>query len=371
VSAPAPGALDALMVQLSAAINTRALYAAGHPRVAAAVQGVVEAVTRACAERREEDVTFLIVGDDLVVDQRPLRAGGLFQQGFVATLRRRGVERLTLARGLTAGEAAGFVEAMAEGRLPDGSDHVVVGHVEVATAEDQGGGGPQPVTAKQLDEAREGFARFRSDRRGSVHRLEETVWSLMETMARSSRDAILLAPLKSHDDYTFVHSVNVSLLVLAQARSFGLQGPLLHSFGLAAACHDIGKLEIPIEILCKPGRLEGAEWDLMASHAQKGAWRLADTANAPPLAVVVAYEHHMRFDGRPSYPLVTRPVQPALASRMTSLADTYDAVCTLRPYAAPQARAAGLAILRDRAGSWLDPQLVGNFHRLLGAPLPA
>jgi HD-GYP domain-containing protein (c-di-GMP phosphodiesterase class II) len=370
VSAPAPSALDRLMVQLSSAINTRALYASGHPRVAQVVQGVVEAVTRACTDRREEDVTFLIVGEDLVVDQRPLRGGGVFQQGFVATLRRRGVERLTLARGLTAQEAAAFVEAMAEGRVPDTSDHVVVGRVEVATAQDQGGG-PQPVTAKQLDDAREGFARFRSDRRGSVHRLEETVWSLMETMARSSREALLLAPLKTHDDYTFVHSVNVALLVLAQARSFGLQGPLLHAFGMAAACHDIGKLEIPVEILTKPGRLDGAEWEVMVSHAQKGAWRLADTANAPPLAVVVAYEHHMRFDGRPSYPLVTRPVHPALASRMTSLADTYDAVSTLRPYARPQGQASALAVLRDRAGTWLDPQLVGNFHRLLGVPLPA
>jgi HD-GYP domain-containing protein (c-di-GMP phosphodiesterase class II) len=365
MSTPPPSALDRLIVQIAAAINTRALYAAAHPRVAQAVQAVVEALAASCTERREADVTFLIVGDDLVVDQRPLRTGGLFQQNFVHTLRRRGVERLTLARGLPREECAAFVDAMAEGRAPSNSPHVIVGSVQLATAQDHGGSGPAPVSAKQLDEAREGFGRFRTDRRGSVHKLEETVWSLMETLAQSSREALVLAALKDHDDYTFVHSVNVSLLVLAQARSFGLQGPMLHAFGMAAACHDIGKLEIPKEILTKPGRLDGAEWEVMCSHAQLGAWRLADTANAPPLAVIVAYEHHMRFDGRPSYPLVTKPVRPSLASQMTSLADTYDAICTLRPYAPAQGRAAALAILRDRAGTWLDPQLVGNFHNLL------
>ena len=93
-------ALDRLIVQIAAAINTRALYTEGHPRVGLAVHAVLDALTAAAAERRQQEVTFLIVGDDLVVDQKPMRSAGLFQQNFVQTLRRRGVERLTVARGL-------------------------------------------------------------------------------------------------------------------------------------------------------------------------------------------------------------------------------------------------------------------------------
>jgi HD-GYP domain-containing protein (c-di-GMP phosphodiesterase class II) len=127
--------------------------------------------------------------------------------------------------------------------------------------------------------------------------MEEVVWSLMETLARSAHDVIPLAPLKNHDEYTFVHSVNVSLLVLAQARSFGIQGQVLHALGLAALCHDVGKLSVPLDVLNRPGKLEGEDWKVMQSHAEVGAWQLAALDEAPPLSVVVAYEHHLRYDG--------------------------------------------------------------------------
>jgi HD-GYP domain-containing protein (c-di-GMP phosphodiesterase class II) len=196
--------------------------------------------------------------------------------------------------------------------------------------------------------------------------MEEVVWSLMETLARSAHDVIPLAPLKSHDEYTFVHSVNVSLLVLAQARSFGIQGPMLHALGLAALCHDVGKLSVPLDVLNRPGKLEGEDWKVMQSHAEVGAWQLAALDEAPPLSVVVAYEHHLRYDGQPTYPLLRRPRRPALAAQLTALADTFDAVSTLRPYQAPKTRPVALEILRSRSGTFLDPLLVGNFHRLAG-----
>ncbi len=364
-------ALDRLIVQIAAAINTRALYTEGHPRAVQAVHAVLEALTAACAERRQAEVTFLIVGDDLVVDQKPMRAGGLFQQNFVQTLRRRGVERLTVARGLGTAECAAFISSMAAGRAPVSSPHVVVGRVEVGEAASGGGedaGRAEPATEKQLDEGREAFARFRTDRRGSVHKMEEIVWGLMETLARSTRESLALAPLKNHDEYTFVHSVNVALLVLAQARSFGLQGPLLHTLGLAALCHDIGKLSIPLEILNSPGKLEADDWAIMMGHAETGAWQLAALESAPHLSVVVAYEHHLRFDGQPTYPVVSPQWRPTFASQLTSLADTFDAISTLRPYQKARARPAALAILRARSGTFHDPFLVGNFHRLVGLP---
>ena len=61
------------------------------------------------------------------------------------------------------------------------------------------------------------------------------------------------------------------------------------------------KAEVPLEILNNPGRLDGAAWEQMKAHAELGAWRLADTPDAPPLAAVVAFEHHLRRDGR-GYP---------------------------------------------------------------------
>ncbi|HVR70481.1 MAG TPA: HD domain-containing phosphohydrolase [Vicinamibacteria bacterium] len=374
MSTPAPprdqDGLERLIVQIAAAINVRALYSAGHPRVAQAVAAVLEAMSPAVG--RQDSITFLIVGEDLVADDRPLRRAGLYHQNFVHTLRRRKVERLTLARGLALPELLAFVSVLAAGGTPATTPHIIVGRVELAVGDDATTAGAEsraapPVSAAQINEGREAFARFRTDRRGSIHKMEEVVWSLMESLARSAHDVIPLAPLKTHDEYTFIHSVNVSLLVLAQARTFGIQGATLHSLGLAALCHDVGKLSVPLDVLNRPGKLEGDDWKIMMSHAEEGAWQLAAVDNAPPLSVVVAYEHHLRFDGEATYPLLRRPRRPALASQLTALADVFDAVSTLRPYNKARTRPVALAILSERAGTFHDPMLVGNFHRLTGA----
>jgi len=363
-------ALERLIVHIAAAINVRALYSGAHPRVAQAVQSVLDDLTAALAGR--ESVTLFIVGDDLIADDRPLRRSGIYQQNFVQALRRRRVERLTLVRGLDAAECLQFVSVMAAGATPGSTANVIVGGVEFAVADGVGGGAvaakeSAPISAEQVAAGQEAFARFRTDRKGSLQKMEEVVWSLMETLARSAHDVIPLAPLKSHDEYTFVHSVNVSLLVLAQARSFGIQGQVLHALGLAALCHDVGKLSVPLDVLNRPGKLEGEDWKVMQSHAEVGAWQLAALDEAPPLSVVVAYEHHLRYDGQPTYPVLRRPRRPALASQLTALADTFDAISTLRPYQAPHARPVALDILKKRAGTFLDPLLVGNFHRLAAA----
>lgn len=366
-------ALERLIVQIAAAINTRALYSEGHPRVAQAAEAVLEAMT--APVNTQDFVTFLIVGEDLVVDDRPLRRAGLYHQNFVHALRRRKVERLTLARGLALPELLQFVSVLAAGGTPATTPHIIVGRVQVATAEEASTTGAEsraaaPVSAAQIDEGREAFARFRTDRRGSLHKMEEVVWSLMESLARSAHDVMPLAPLKTHDEYTFIHSVNVSLLVLAQARSFGIQGAALHSLGLAALCHDIGKLSVPLEVLNRPGKLEGDDWKIMMSHAEQGAWQLAAIDDAPPLSVVVAYEHHLRFDGEPTYPALRRARRPTLAAQLTALADVFDAVSTLRPYQKARTRPVALAILSERAGTFHDPMLVGNFYRVTGAEPP-
>jgi len=377
MSAPAgprnQDALERLIVQIAAAINTRALYSEGHPRVAQAAAAVLEAMITAVSS--QDFITFLIVGEDLVVDDRPLRRAGIYHQNFVHALRRRKVERLTLARGLGLPELLQFVSVLAAGGTPATTPHIIVGRVEMATAEEASTTGAEsraapPVSGAQIDEGREAFARFRTDRRGSLHKMEEVVWSLMESLARSVHDVIPLAPLKNHDEYTFIHSVNVSLLVLAQARSFGIQGATLHSVGLAALCHDIGKLSVPLDVLNRPGKLEGNDWKIMMGHAEQGAWQLAAMEDAPPLSVVVAYEHHLRFDGEPTYPALRRPRRPNLAAQLTSLADVFDAVSTLRPYQKARTRPVALAILGERAGTFHDPLLVGNFYRVTGAEPP-
>lgn len=382
-----PGALsavDRLVVSLVAGINMRALYGSDHPALTSHVDRILEAVEAACREREKDSLTFLVVGQDLVIEGQPLRTGSLYHQQFIRALTRRGVERLTVARGLDVEECVRFLTPMARGGVPVSTRHITVGRVElqsVVIEEGPGpgtgaGGGPgagpggdsaiESLTAQSVDGAREAFTEFRTDRRGGLVRLEQVVWSLMDALQRATREILPLAPLKTHDDYTFVHSVNVSLLTLAQARSFGIEGARLHAIGLAAFLHDIGKLKIPLDVLNKPGKLEGDEWRVMMGHAQEGATHLCGVEGSHPLAILVAYEHHMRYDGQPNYPVPRVGRRPTLASQMTAISDVYDAICTTRPYAKARSREFALSVLTGRIGTFHSPALVANFVRMVG-----
>lgn len=358
--------VERLVVQVDQAINCRALYAAGHPNVTRSMERLVAALETACEARGEEAITFLAVGDDVVVGREPLGRGSLYLEQFVHLLTRRGVERLTLARGLTADECRLFVEPFAVGGVPAGSAHVQVGRVQARVQEGVDETAlHEPLSGQSLDAAREAFTAFRTDGAGGLRRLEDVVWGLIEGLTEATRAVIPLAPLKNHDEYTFVHSINVSLLTIAQARAFGIQGDKLHELGLAALLHDVGKLKIPLEVLNKPGKLEGEQWQIMQGHAEQGARHLCSIEGTRPLAILVAYEHHMRFDGQAAYPTPRRSRRPNLVSQLTSISDVFDALCTTRPYSKARPRDVALGVLAERAGTFHDPFLVESFARIV------
>jgi HD-GYP domain-containing protein (c-di-GMP phosphodiesterase class II) len=374
-AAPGQAAFERLIAQLAGALTTHALYPATHPAVAGSLAQLRDAVVAACDEQRQDSLTFIRLDDEIVVDGRPLRTGALYLPPFTRALRRSDVARLTLARDLGLEECRALVDALATGARPESTAHVVVGQVEIhgspgrsVEARTEGGAeGGHRLTDAQVEVARDLFARVRREAVVRLDPVEELVWGLADAVARSTQAVLPTVPLKSHDEYTFVHSVNVSLLVLAQARGFGFDGPLLHSMGVAALLHDVGKLRVPLDVLNKAGKLSGDEWQIMASHAELGAWELGSLANSAPLSILVAYEHHLRYDGEPNYPAVRVARTPTLASQLTAIADVYDAICTVRPYRRALSQAAALDVLRSRAGTFHDPYLVGQFCQLVTA----
>ncbi|HSP15391.1 MAG TPA: HD domain-containing phosphohydrolase [Thermoanaerobaculia bacterium] len=359
--------LDRLPGQIAGAINARTLYPPNHPRVLESIGIVLRELQQTLQEVQSDSITYLLVGDDLIVGDEVIRKTNLSVLAFIDIMKQRRVERLTLAAGLEAAETQQFVDALATGGKLRPMAHIIVGGVRIVMDEEskEEDRKHRELSVDQLEIVREAWARFRVERQLPIDQLEELVWSLIESVARTTRSMLPLAKLKAHDEYTFVHSVNVSLLVLAQARSFGIWGPMLHAFGMAGLLHDIGKLTVPESVLTKPGTLDENEWGVMKSHPREGAWYLSAIEGTPTLAVIVAYEHHLRYDGRSNYPVLRTPRVPNLASRMTAIADTYDAMLTVRPYQQPLGRAAAFEILRKRTGTFYDPVLVANFIRLI------
>jgi putative nucleotidyltransferase with HDIG domain len=142
---------------------------------------------------------------------------------------------------------------------------------------------------------------------------------------------VALTAMRSYDNYTFTHMVNVSILAMGQARALGIEGRSLREFGLAALMHDIGKVRTPKEILQKPEALTEQEFAIMRRHPMEGAEILRCTPDMPILAPVVAFEHHLRLDGT-GYPDGVQRSALNLGTMICSISDVYDAMRSQRVY---------------------------------------
>src|SRR3989442_7220864 len=174
-----------------------------------------------------------------------------------------------------------------------------------------------------------------------------------------------LTALKKYDNYTFTHMVNVAALSMAQARALNLEGPLLREFGFAALMHDIGKVNTPLEVLNKPGKLTAEEFKVMKMHVIDGAHILRRTPEMPALAPVVAFEHHLRQD-LSGYPENIGHRKLNLCTQIVSIADVFDALRSNRPYREGLATARIRSIMGEQGNPAFNQTLLRRFVNLMG-----
>ncbi|RKQ73327.1 HD-GYP domain-containing protein [Oceanibaculum indicum] len=131
------------------------------------------------------------------------------------------------------------------------------------------------------------------------------------------------------------------------ARRLGLGRPLSAAIGRAAAYHDVGKLRMPSEILCKPGRLTAEEYAVIRRHTLFGHDILAlQSGRLAPLAARIALHHHEAMDGS-GYPNGLKGRDIPVEARIVGVADVYDALREDRPYRAGMSHDQAMAVLLD------------------------
>ena len=148
---------------------------------------------------------------------------------------------------------------------------------------------------------------------------------------RNPGAVISLARLKTHDDYSYMHSVAVCALMVSLARQLGQDEVQARDLGLAGLLHDMGKASMPLGILNKPGKLTNAEFDIIKSHPERGHDLLLGGSATPVVALDVCLHHHERPDGK-GYPFGLAGDALSLAARMGAVCDVYDAVSSNRSY---------------------------------------
>lgn len=155
--------------------------------------------------------------------------------------------------------------------------------------------------------------------------------SMVDSIFRNQDALVSLSRLKSYDDYTFQHCLNVSVLTVALGRNLGLVKDELRRLGVGAILHDIGKMQIPEEILNKPGRYTDEEFAIMKQHTLKGASILMNAADVEKESAAVALNHHERYSGK-GYPRGLVGLSIGKYGLISAIVDVYDAITSDRVY---------------------------------------
>ncbi|MBC8017683.1 MAG: HD domain-containing protein [Verrucomicrobia bacterium] len=174
-----------------------------------------------------------------------------------------------------------------------------------------------------------------------------------------------LTMIKDYDNYTFNHCVNVGVLAMALGASLGLDVMSVKSLGIAGQLHDIGKTLIPKIILNKPGKLSITEFDEMKRHPELGAKIIRDMERLDPHIAQIVLGHHLHFN-RSGYPEWAQKLPFSQMIDIIAIADTYDAITTLRVYQHPVNPRVALTEMQKIVGTYLDGALVATFVEMMG-----
>ncbi|HYA26704.1 MAG TPA: HD-GYP domain-containing protein, partial [Thermodesulfovibrionales bacterium] len=211
--------------------------------------------------------------------------------------------------------------------------------------------------------------KIKSGERVNIKKAKRVVESMVDLILQEEELLIGMTAIKDYDEYTYNHSVNVSILSVALGQRLGMSRKDLTELGLVALFHDIGKMEVPPEILNKPTNFSDEEWKIVKKHPFWGVraiLKLKGLDTSSIRTAIVAFEHHLNYD-MSGYPKMSRPLDLDFYSKIVSLADQYDAMTSSRVYSrVPLAPDKALSIMMERAGTQLDPLFFKFFINMIG-----
>jgi putative nucleotidyltransferase with HDIG domain len=360
------------LTSFAQALATMALYAEGHPARERVIDGAYQNLVD--LQSKQPRVVFTFLGDEIVCGAQPVRE--LKAWDWSARLANVGVQRLEFEPDVSREDFEEFLEEVyarlmltatsAEARQMRNS-RIRFGSVGIKMEQDEVEAG-ELTTSYSLN-AEADTIRWLHDQLHVSNELhlseaDAVVRSLSVAMHADRQMMIPLLRLRSFDEYTTTHCLNVSVLAMALAEYIGLAPADVRTFGVAGLLHDIGKVRIPHEILTKPGKLTDEERAIMNMHTVDGARIIIETEEHLDLAAVVAYEHHIMIDGS-GYPAMLYRRDCHYASKVVHICDVYDALRTNRPYRDAWSSEKVLGYVAEKAGSEFDPELATSFIAMM------
>ncbi len=211
--------------------------------------------------------------------------------------------------------------------------------------------------------------KIKSDKPAGVAKALRQIQQIVDIIIADDEIMMGLSTIRDHDDYTYVHSMNVSILTISMGHFIGLSKQFLALLGLAGLFHDLGKIRVPLEILNKPGKLDSSEWKIMQKHSLESVLEILKLKAPPRLKARILlppFEHHLKYD-LSGYPKFHRRNHISLLGSILTIVDVYDAITSPRVYRnSSLSPDAALDMMLDKAGTDFDPLLLKAFANLMG-----
>src|SRR5512134_207498 len=366
-------AIAGIVRLLGTSLKNRRLYPPAHPLVRNPVEKCHAEILPFLSDRSELALT--ISDGTLVLEGVPLFRPTSSLELFMDRLGAIGVPAVIFERGITVGDVENFVRFLHDTKeqgltveaIQEGLSRLGVRHIRVtATDEEQDEftlareiyGNAVDVVVRALKDVRSGRTPSGAESDRAAREID--------SMLIRNRDAMLaLTLMKNFYEYTYNHFVNVSILSLAVTESLSLPEQERINIGVAGLLHDVGKTQLALNLIRKPGTLTVEEFEEIKKHPEEGYSILGKMTHIQERTRYMVREHHMRFD-RTGYPRPEPEYRTNPHSQLIAIADCYDALTTMRSYQKARTPQQALEIMRKLSGKSLDPDLVLLLERSLG-----
>lgn len=344
------------------------LYPAEHPQIHQQLETSVDTLTSLF--KQQPQLTIGLIDDTLLVNDIPCLEQLPPLEELARLFDRQQLQTVEILPGIDCRQLLIFCQELPQilgGDFSARLEQLGVTAIRALPLEDELNG-PQFVYKKALKTIEEVFNDVRLGRIPSSRKTIKTVKGMVQSILDEPYALLAMSMLKDYDNYTFCHSVNVAVIAMSVGKACGLTNQELYELGLGGLLHDLGKMTIDHQIVAKPGKLSATEIEEMKRHPGNGAKIVAEMEQIPASAIEIVNSHHLRYD-RTGYPADCRGNQVSPLADMICIADTYDAMTSMRCYQRPRSPRQAIERMKKLSGTHLHPRYLEKFLNYLG-PYP-
>lgn len=196
-----------------------------------------------------------------------------------------------------------------------------------------------------------------SNLRKHINTVKSLAREIVDEILSNHETMINIIDLRNFDDYTYSHSLNVTVLSVVMGTALKLSRNTIYELAVGALVHDTGKMFVRKEILHKPGKLTNEEFDEIKKHSELGYQYLCSNFDIPDNSKTATLQHHEQFNGK-GYPGGLAGEEIHQFGRVISVADVYDALTSDRPYRKAMLPSDAIEYIMAGYGTMFDPTVV-------------